>query len=283
MFKRNKKSEKGFTLIELLIVISIIGFLSSVVLASMKTAREKAMDSKIAQDLRQFGIAQQLYFDTNGVYALGDVDTSVFAKQENNSFSNNDFNIFSIKVVHAYSYTDQNCNTFRTSAGKLVASKYLSAVPKHPKDNMTNICYKAASTTANFTAYAPLVTSTKNVGVILGETNLANLQSLYSATEGQYPRNSAFNGQITDLASAGDAILATTGGSSTGNSHGTTLIGTKNFGEYCSSRTECISGYCGYDEETQSPACSDGTPARLCDSDEQCISNSCDLASYRCD
>jgi prepilin-type N-terminal cleavage/methylation domain-containing protein len=59
---------KGFTLIELLIVIAIIGVLSSVVLASLNTARMKARDSRRIQDLKQIKLALELYYDTNGYY-----------------------------------------------------------------------------------------------------------------------------------------------------------------------------------------------------------------------
>ena len=46
-----QNSTKGFTLIELLVVIAIIGILSSVVLASLSTARGRGNDSAIKQNL----------------------------------------------------------------------------------------------------------------------------------------------------------------------------------------------------------------------------------------
>jgi len=67
----NMKSQRGFTLIELLVVIAIIGILSSVVLASLNTARTKARDARRVSDIKQLQIALELYYDSNGTYPSG--------------------------------------------------------------------------------------------------------------------------------------------------------------------------------------------------------------------
>lgn len=63
-----KSTTRGFTLIELLVVISIISLLSSVVLASLNSARARARDAQRSSDVRQMQLALELYRNTNGGY-----------------------------------------------------------------------------------------------------------------------------------------------------------------------------------------------------------------------
>ncbi|MEI6042008.1 MAG: type II secretion system protein [bacterium] len=64
-----KNSNKGFTLIELLVVIAIIGILSSVVLASLTTARTKGQDAAIQSELSNMRAQAELYYSTAGSYS----------------------------------------------------------------------------------------------------------------------------------------------------------------------------------------------------------------------
>lgn len=63
---------RGFTLVELLVVISIIGVLSSITIASLTAAKSKANVAKAISDLKQIDTALLLYFDTNGSYPCFD-------------------------------------------------------------------------------------------------------------------------------------------------------------------------------------------------------------------
>ena len=74
IFMPKKKKKKGFTLIELLVVIAIIGILSTIVLVSVNSARNKAKDATIKGSMETLRAAAELNYDTEGDY--DDVCTS---------------------------------------------------------------------------------------------------------------------------------------------------------------------------------------------------------------
>ena len=59
-------AQAGFTLIELLVVIAIIALLSSVVLASLGSAKTKGRDTKRLTDVKTLQLTLEMYYDANG-------------------------------------------------------------------------------------------------------------------------------------------------------------------------------------------------------------------------
>lgn len=59
---------KGFTLLELLVVIAIIGILTTIIIASLGSSRDKAKDSKAISQLSSMRTQAELYRSTYGNY-----------------------------------------------------------------------------------------------------------------------------------------------------------------------------------------------------------------------
>ncbi len=66
--KMRNGNSKGFSMIEILVVLAVIGLLTSVALAAMRTARNKGSDATVMKELNGIRTQAQIYFDLNRTY-----------------------------------------------------------------------------------------------------------------------------------------------------------------------------------------------------------------------
>ncbi len=108
-------TKRGFTLIELLVVIAIIGILSSVVLASLNSARMKSRDARRVADLKQLQTALELYYDSNQSYPTGTTISGVlnptYIATVPNDPVNSGSNVYSYQAEASSASTATACGT----------------------------------------------------------------------------------------------------------------------------------------------------------------------------
>ncbi|MDD5152861.1 MAG: prepilin-type N-terminal cleavage/methylation domain-containing protein [Candidatus Pacebacteria bacterium] len=66
-----KKNAYGFTLIELLMVIGVVSLLTTVVVASINSARAKALDTSIKSNLHSARAQAEMYYNNNSLSYTG--------------------------------------------------------------------------------------------------------------------------------------------------------------------------------------------------------------------
>ncbi len=141
------KNTKGFTLIELLVVIAIIGILSSVVLASLNTARGKGADAAIKSNLANIRAQAEILYDSNGIYDIDGTATqsAVGACTAGGTAGS----LFADPVINGQIASASNSSGGYTNTGCVVAANATAWAVSVPLKTLTTTSWCVDSTGAS--------------------------------------------------------------------------------------------------------------------------------------
>ena len=73
MSDNGKKLQRGFTLVELLVVVAIIAILMAILLPALSLAREKAREARCIGNVKDQGVAMEMWINNAGKYPFWDI------------------------------------------------------------------------------------------------------------------------------------------------------------------------------------------------------------------
>ncbi|MFA6295318.1 MAG: type II secretion system protein [Candidatus Paceibacterota bacterium] len=150
--KLYSSKNNGFTLIELLVVISIIGTLSSVVLASLSGSKDKANDAKKMVEVKSISTAIELYKSSNNGEGPGSFQTA----EGHYATDIGDGSTIGPAVEGSVAY--------ETAMGQLVTAKVLPAIPRSP-DGESYSYLNTGTADGNGTAFTTSLNNGNTFGV----------------------------------------------------------------------------------------------------------------------
>ncbi|MBI5126165.1 MAG: prepilin-type N-terminal cleavage/methylation domain-containing protein [Candidatus Taylorbacteria bacterium] len=161
---------KGFTLIELLVVIAIIGILSSVVLASLGTARSRSKATSVKATLNSLRSQLEINSDGTGYgattnYAIGKGDTTGCA---NGAFAATSVTPIRTGLTNNLSAATDYICSFDVSSATSPATKW--AVAAVLPDGSGTVCVDSSGNNKvwpSITSAASITTSQINNGVCI--------------------------------------------------------------------------------------------------------------------
>ena len=183
---QNRKSAAGFSLIEIIVIISIIGFLSSIVLVASKNASIRGRDARRMADIRQMDSAIQAYIADNGhAPYLGSLRCNL-TNLGDNSCHANEVNVFGWQELEKD------------------LKPYISRLPKDPCGiNCYERYYSRQYFSYLYDAPSTAMTYCSNNGLDCSETNVAVMYKVgaenLEATPGEFGADRTFFGSFSNF------------------------------------------------------------------------------------